>query len=465
MALAFAASGLHTASTRWGLVSAAGAATALAAGIASVVPWRRLPRSALLTLPLAADAVIGVLRHAQGGSTSGYAPLVIVPVLWVGLTLGPRAVALTAACTCALFALPILAVGPPMYPSSGWRGVVLWTVVACVVGGAANRVVAEQRRLAALASSRAHELDEIVATQAAIATADFELDRVLATVVDEAQKLTGAEGSLVELGDGEELVCRATAGTGAVQYGRRRPHGSAERAAREIAVGSPRDDDLRIAEACARLAARSLILVPLHHGGRSTGMLTVYSTEPRAFSTSDARILSVLADLIASALARAELVAELAEQAVTDDLTRLPNRRAWQRELGLALARAGRSKRGVGVVVLDLDGLKEVNDRDGHAAGDRLLSGLADAWSSVLRTGEVLGRIGGDEFALVIEDADELALGDVAARLERIAVAGRTASAGIALWDGAEEPQSLVSRADAAMYESKRARSAPFAVL
>lgn len=461
MALAFATSGLHAASTEWALVAAAGIGAALATALALGVPWHALPRFALLTLPTGADALIALLRHAQGGSTSGYAPLVILPVLWVGLTLTIRAVALMAASTCLVFALPIVAVGPPMYPDSGWRGVVLWTVVACVVGTAANRAVGEQRRLAAVASSRARELDEIVATQTAIATAEFELEHVLTTVVEEALKVTGAEGSLLELHEDDELVCRATAGSAAAQKRARRPYRPAGEQTPGIVAGGPEDGDRRIREACSRLSARSSILVPLRHGGRSTGVLTVYSTELRAFADSDARVLSVLADLIANALARAELVDELSEQAVTDELTRLPNRRAWQRELGLALARARRSGRGVGVVVLDLDGLKKVNDLQGHAAGDRLLIELAGAWSSVLRDGEVLGRIGGDEFALVLEDVDAEALDDVAARLERVAVRGRAASAGTAVWDGAEEPPALVSRADAAMYERKRARSTP----
>ena len=84
---------------------------------------------------MAADLLIVLLRQSQGGSTSGYGPLAILPVVWVALTLGRRSVVAIAASTTLLFALPILLIGAPSYPSSGWRGVVLWTVSALVVGG------------------------------------------------------------------------------------------------------------------------------------------------------------------------------------------------------------------------------------------------------------------------------------------------------------------------------------------
>src|SRR5262249_4976374 len=145
-------------------------------GVAALTPWQRLPLYALLVLPIACDAIIDVLRQSQGGSTSGYSPLAILPVLWVGLAFSRRGVAVLTVATFLMFALPIVVIGAPMYPNTGWRGVVLWTVVAGVVGIAANRVMAAQRRETLIASNRADELRRLVLTQNAIGTAASDLD-------------------------------------------------------------------------------------------------------------------------------------------------------------------------------------------------------------------------------------------------------------------------------------------------
>jgi diguanylate cyclase len=158
-------------------------------------------------------------------------------------------------------------------------------------------------------------------------------------------------------------------------------------------------------------------------------------------------------------MARARLLDALAELAVTDELTGLTNRREWHRHLELAMARASRSHRPLGVLLMDVDGLKRVNDDLGHAAGDDLLKRVAARWAATLRRADVLGRLGGDEFAVVLEDTDEEAARLLIARLEAALDAGQTASIGIAMWDGAEDGTALLARADAAMYETKRARN------
>jgi hypothetical protein len=144
-AVAFASSFLDVAATDWNVVAGAGIATAIVLGLSAAVPWSRLSEPSFLALPVAADLLIAALRQSQGGSGSGYGPLAILPVVWVALTLGRRSVAAITASTTLLFALPILLVGAPAYPSSGWRGVVLWTVSALVVGAVANYIMAVQR--------------------------------------------------------------------------------------------------------------------------------------------------------------------------------------------------------------------------------------------------------------------------------------------------------------------------------
>jgi diguanylate cyclase (GGDEF)-like protein len=465
LALAFATTVLQMAGTDWTLVGGAGAGAIALIAIARVVPWQRMPLTALLALPVGCDAVVALLREAQGGSTSGYGALVILPVLFVGLLMRRRHVAAMTAATVALFALPILIAGAPQYPQSGWRGVALWAVVCAVVGLGANRAMAAQAAQTRVADQRARELDRVVAVQTAIATSRFSIDAVMQTVVDEAQRLCGADAAVVEIPDGEELVYRAVAGTAARHLGMRLAaqtalSGAALRAQRILVCDDAQSDERVDRDACMRVGARSMVVVPLLHDRRAAGVLKVYSAERAAFGPDHVRTLAMLGDIVGGALARGELIGRLQEQAETDALTGLPNRRAWYAKAEAALARARRHGHPVTVLLLDLDGFKEVNDRRGHAAGDRLLRGVASHWSAALRETDTLGRVGGDEFAALLEHADEEAAVEVVARLRTALVEGERFSAGAATWDGAETVDELVARADIGMYADKRSRPA-----
>ena len=141
---------------------------------------------------------------------------------------------------------------------------------------------------------------------------------------------------------------------------------------------------------------------------------------------------------------------------MTDDLTGLLNRRAWYEQLDHALTRARRSGRPVSVVLLDLDRFKQINDTHGHAAGDRLLRTVSACWSEALRDVDTLGRIGGDEFAVIVEDSDYDETKAVVARLEDAMPDYHEVSTGFATWDGDEDIPSLVNRADRRMYDRKQ---------
>jgi diguanylate cyclase (GGDEF)-like protein len=166
--------------------------------------------------------------------------------------------------------------------------------------------------------------------------------------------------------------------------------------------------------------------------------------------------LRMLAAEAALALDRADLLARLEMSARTDDLTGLPNRRAWEEQLPRELSRAAREEAPVCVAMLDLDRFKDFNDDRGHQAGDRLLKQSAAAWATQLRTTDMLARYGGEEFALVLPGCT---LSDGQLLVERLRAAmpdDQTVSAGIAQWDGAETPVLLVGRADRALYAAKK---------
>jgi diguanylate cyclase (GGDEF)-like protein len=153
----------------------------------------------------------------------------------------------------------------------------------------------------------------------------------------------------------------------------------------------------------------------------------------------------------------------LRERAYQDSLTQVCNRERFLERLGEALERGGDTQ--VGVVYLDLDGFKQVNDTRGHAFGDRALQAVVARLLRHLRSGDVLGRVGGDEFAVLCLSTRDEAMSVVtrirAALADRIQIGQQTiqlsASVGVALAQPGEEGESVLDRADRAMYAAKRA--------
>jgi diguanylate cyclase (GGDEF)-like protein/PAS domain S-box-containing protein len=163
---------------------------------------------------------------------------------------------------------------------------------------------------------------------------------------------------------------------------------------------------------------------------------------------------------------RIELEAQLTHQAFHDNLTGLANRALFRDRLDQALARAERSDRSLAVLLVDLDGFKQVNDTLGHDAGDQLLQEVAQRFNGVVRSSDTVARFGGDEFALLLEEVADHEAAALAHRLlERLAtpitVVGREvvlgASVGIVLHTGAGQSEELVRHADVAMYAAKDA--------
>lgn len=146
--------------------------------------------------------------------------------------------------------------------------------------------------------------------------------------------------------------------------------------------------------------------------------------------------------------------------ALSDALTGLGNRRAFDRALEREQARCARFGHPAGVVVLDVDGLKRVNDTWGHQAGDELIGATAAAIRSTLRASDQAFRTGGDEFALLLPEIDEDGLGTLCDRLaERLSDAGVSASIGAAARRAEGDLRAVAREADARMYERKRSRS------
>jgi diguanylate cyclase (GGDEF)-like protein/PAS domain S-box-containing protein len=161
-----------------------------------------------------------------------------------------------------------------------------------------------------------------------------------------------------------------------------------------------------------------------------------------------------------------ELLARLEQQALTDTLTRLPNRRAFNVEAEHALARARRQRRPITLGVADIDHFKRVNDQYGHPTGDLVLCALASILREAARGTDVVARVGGEEFGLIFPDADPGQAGLVAERIRsaveqaRIAVPDGgalhvTVSIGLSGMDPDGPIDAALARADAALYQAK----------
>ncbi len=206
---------------------------------------------------------------------------------------------------------------------------------------------------------------------------------------------------------------------------------------------------------------------PIHAGGRVVGSLTVGSTQAgRRYSDAEQEILMAFAEHASLALTDAQTLAAV-DDALHDPLTKLPGRTLFFDRLNHVVSGIGRTALSFGMIFIDLDGFKRVNDRFGHAGGDQLLAETASRIRLCLRDADTAARLGGDEFGVLVEQV--LDLDAVVATAERIARAMAepimllgtevkvTAGIGVALStpelsDGDE----LVRRADMAMYRSKR---------
>jgi diguanylate cyclase (GGDEF)-like protein len=165
-------------------------------------------------------------------------------------------------------------------------------------------------------------------------------------------------------------------------------------------------------------------------------------------------VVTRMAQLLRQVEQQARRVRELSRQ---DELTGLPNRRAWNDELPRALEHSRRAGVPVSVALLDLDRFKQFNDAYGHPTGDRLLKEASAAWHGTLRVTDTIARYGGEEFIVLLPDAD---IDKAVSALQRTLAAtplGQTFSAGVATWDGTETSDELTARADAALYAAKAA--------
>ncbi|SPE18273.1 GAF sensor-containing diguanylate cyclase (modular protein) [Candidatus Sulfotelmatomonas gaucii] len=337
-----------------------------------------------------------------------------------------------------------------------------------------------------LSSSRSVEVDpatliEIIRIQTEIAKLGLDLAGVINAVVNCLPPLTNAHGAVVEYVDGEQMVCRGASGIASALLGYR-----VQREASLSGLSATRGKTLKSNDVetdprvdpqpCRRAGIRSIAVAPLSHEGISVGTLKIVSSETGAFSDRDMFVVELMSDLIAAAMYHSakNQSDELYVQATHDVLTGLANRTLFYDRLRQRISNGRRRSQTIGVLNIDMDGLKQINDRWGHRAGDAAIRETAKRISRVPRNTDLVARLGGDEFAVMLDSVrDRASVMGVASKILRevrrpFETDGHelalSASVGTASFpEDGTDIDTLLEKADQAMYamKSSEAHRAP----
>jgi diguanylate cyclase (GGDEF)-like protein len=205
------------------------------------------------------------------------------------------------------------------------------------------------------------------------------------------------------------------------------------------------------------------LVVPIHRSGHLMGAMELYLTGWRELTDDQADLLNGVASQAAIAIRHAQLFQAQEENALTDELTKLPNRRALAQRFLQEMQRARRHRKAIAFLMIDLDHFKLVNDTYGHLNGDAVLAELASIISTGARESDVCARYGGEEFAMILHETTEPGARTLAERIRSKVAAATfpgglklTISIGVAATDDPALFTTLIERADQALYAAKQ---------
>jgi diguanylate cyclase (GGDEF)-like protein len=409
----------------------------------------------LLDLPwsLAYLAATGLVRAASPGESA----LALIPVVCIALTGSDVAqLAVVMVATAAACVIPVVVVG--MSDFAALRGPLVAVTLAVGIGVATRVLVSRVRLQAEVAQGERQALQRVAEVvyglfesrdvRSDLCSASLQVGYGAMAILfeptpDGAIRLTaqaGADPGVVGVTLGPEDAL-----TTLLQQGRQ--HLQNDIVAEQWS--SPRGAE--IWERCGRPDA--ILYQPLLRGSEPVGVLCVGWHDVLVLSGPRVNAIGLLTHEAALLLTRADQMTRLTGMATTDPLTGLPNRRAWESKI----AQAAISPGPVTVAMIDLDNFKAFNDTYGHLAGDALLRETADAWTAQLRNIDLLARLGGEEFGLLLYDAELESAYEIAERLRLAVTHEQTCCVGLAQRRTGEPIESVVRRADRALYDAKAA--------
>lgn len=407
-----------------------------------------------MPVSLAFLAAVGLLRSSTGGINSGSGMLALIPVFYTALYRGRRELAVVILATLAFYIAPIVLVGAPAYPHSQYRAALLSVVISSIIGLTTQRLVVRVRHEAHTAHVRERMLQQV----SEVVKDLFDSSQVRHDVCEAARTIGQASAAILfePTDSGRALQVTALAGLDVMNVAVPVDGGTA--AAEAFASGRAKlltegveahISNRELWEAAGR--PPSLLYEPLLRGAERVGVLAVAWPDQLEAAGSRVTVVKLLAHEAAIALERADTLSQLTDMAETDPLTGLPNRRAWETCVGEAVSEG----RQLTIAMLDLDHFKQFNDRHGHPAGDRLLKETAALWREQLRVGDLLARLGGEEFGLLLLDSSAEQAREAIERLREQMPHEQTCSAGFAVQAPGESVEDVMFRADAALYIAK----------
>jgi diguanylate cyclase (GGDEF)-like protein len=257
------------------------------------------------------------------------------------------------------------------------------------------------------------QLIQIIKIQAEIAKLGLDLGAVMQYVVEQTLTLIEADGAAIELAENGDMVYRAASGIAAPQLGLRLKVDASLSGLcvikGEILSCSDSETDPRVDRlACQKVGLRSMIIMPLKHRGITVGALKAMSTQANKFQPREIILFSMLSEAVAVAMYFSAKYDsdELFFRATHDSMTGLANRALFMDKLREVVASPGRELRLSGLLILDMDGLKQINDTYGHRIGDAVILEFAHRLKKATRDTDTAARLGGDEFGVILTSVD-----------------------------------------------------------